>query len=627
MSTRFAGRLFGSLNDVSHPLADARVRVYRLQGDAPPRDPAEPLGPEAVEGKEKLLIAEADLDERGGFSLDLGDHQAMELDVRMAAPGQKEARQFTLTRLDAASIRGGSLEHAISPEVWKALIFPRRMIYGRITACGTTQGMAGLKVSAFDDDWIHDDALGSDTTDAGGNYVIYYTSAQYRQTLLSPLINVDTPLGGDAGPEVYFRISGPAGPLLNEPSSRGEAADRRNAPPVFLVNLCVTGEVVDPPVVVAVEPMFLRVGDYQVNTVHGDFAPTGVTGHGEGFAFTGHVPLEGNLPDATAPTAMEYRFLAREYADSDGSGPLGAEIELDETRLEQARIGWLVYYDYDSVNDSYVPESTPYYAGGAPAQVNVRRSAAHGGDILVDVTTPIKAGGWIEVPRINEYVVGGRGRFEAALGAMATLRTDTLTRQTIDLTSAPAHEAGKPVPADKRAAPRVFQISFQAGPVGGAVTLTNVLERISMINATFLYDVHPNWSGHAGDARAVVSVNVKEVIDGGGGCGKVNNLVNVLYTIYHPFFSSPKISFEGPDPMMPGSNLVIGPDGHASSPDPIPITPPFDPAIEDDHCFDFTANPNCAYIVRLGATLDLTSGRRGRILSPGVGDHIAFCKG
>lgn len=625
MSTRFAGRLFGSFaDDVSQPLADARVRVYRLQGDASPANPAQPLAPEAVERKETLLVAEADLDTQGGFALDLEEHQEMELDVRVAAPGQKEARQFTLTRLDAAALRRGSLEHAIAPDVWKAIIFPRRMIYGRITACGTTQGMAGLKVSAFDDDWVQDDALGSATTDAGGNYVIWYTSAQYKKTPLSPLINVDTPLGGDAGPEVYFRIEGPAGTLLTEPSARGRAADRRNAPPVFRVDLCVTGRVEEPPVALAVDPMFLRAGHYRVNPVHADFTAAGTTGHGEGFAFTGGVPLEGNLPDATAPTAMEYRFLAREYANADGTGPLGPVIELDETRLAQTQIGWLIYYDYHADTDSYVSESAPFYAGGAPAQVTVHRSAAHGGDVAVDVTTPIKAGGWIEVPRIDQLFVGGKGRFEAWHKDMAVLRTDTLTSQTIDLrTPAPALVAGKPVPAGKRAAPHVFEITFQARKVGTVPpTLTNVLARMSMINAAFLYDVHPNWSGHAGDSRAVVSVNVKEVIDGGGGCGKVNALVNVLYTVYHPFISSPALSFEGPVP-VPGSSLAVDADGHASSPDPIV---PVNPAIANDHCFDFTGNPNCAYIVWLGATLDLTSGY-GRITNPGVSDHVGFCKG
>ncbi len=625
MSNPFAGRLFGSLaDDHSQPLADARVRVYRLQGDGPPLDPAEPLTPEVVQRKEKLLVAEAELDTQGGFALDLGDDQEVELDVRVAAPGEKEARQFTLTRLDAAALRRGSLEHAISPEVLKAIIFPRRMIYGRITACGSQQGMAGLKVSAFDDDWIQDDALGSATTDASGNYVIYYTSAQYKRTPLSPFINVDTPLGADAGPEVYFRIEGPAGTLLTEPSTRGSAPDRRNAAPIFRVDLCVTGKVEEPPVVLAVDPMFLRAGQYRVNPGHADFTATGLTGHGEGFAFTGAVALEGNLPDATAPTAMEYRFLAREYANPDGTGALGPAVELDETRLAPTQIGWLVYYDYHADTDSYVPESTPFWAGGAPAQVTVHRSAAHGGDVPVDVSTPIKAGGWIEVPRINNLVVGGTGRFEAWHKDMAILRTDTLTSQTIDLrTPAPALVAGKPVPAGKRAAPHVFQITFQARKVGTVpVTLSNVLARISMINATFLYDVHPNWSGHPGDSRAVVSVNVKEVIDAGGGCGKVNNLVNVLYTVYHPFISSPALSFEGPVP-VPGSALPLGAGGHTSSPDPIVAV---DPTLPNDHCFDFTANPNCAYIVWLGAILDLTSGY-GRIANPGVSDHIGFCKG
>ncbi|HEX6039279.1 hypothetical protein [Longimicrobium sp.] len=625
MSTHFTGRLLGSLaDDVAAPLAHARVRVYRLQGDAPPADPARPLPPEAVQDKESRLIAEAQADGDGTFALELDEHPAVELDVRMAAPGGGEATQFTVARLDAAALREGRWEQRISPDVWKAIVGRgTRIIFGRITACGTQQGMAGLTVRAFDSDCIQDDALGQATTDAGGNYVIFYTAAQYKKTPLSPLVNVDTPLGagGQQGPEVYFRIQGPAGTLLNEPGSRGRAADRANVPALFRADLCVTGEVRDP-VRVDVDPMFLRVGQYKVNPVHNHFTPGGLTTAGE-YAFTRSIPLEGNLPDATAAVAMEYRFLARAYANPDGTGALGPTIELNGTHLAQTQIGWLVYYDYHADTDSYVSESTPFYAGGAPAQVTVHRAAIHGGDVVVNVTTPIADDGWIQVPRINELHVGGRGRFEAWHKDMAVLNTAALTSQTIDLRNpAPAHQAGKPVPAGKRAAPRVFQLTFQARKVGTVPPgLTNVLDRISMINATFQYDVHPNWSGHAGDGRAVVSVNVKEAVDGGG-CGKVSTLVNVLYTVYHPFIRTASLSFEGPV-AVPGSTLAVGPDGHASSPDPIV---PVDPAIPDDHVFDFSAKPNCAYVAWLGATLDLTSGY-GRIIDAGITDHVGFCKG
>jgi hypothetical protein len=66
----------------------------------------------------------------------------------------------------------------------------------------------------------------------------------------------------------------------------------------------------------------------------------------------------------------------------------------------------------------------------------------------------------------------------------------------------------------------------------------------------------------------------------------------------------------------------VGPDGHASSPDPIV---PVDPSLPNDHAFDFTASPSCAYVVWLGATLELTSGY-GLIPDAGINDHVGFCK-
>src|SRR5690242_711361 len=82
MSYIFKGRLCGYICDeFLEPLSRAKVRLYRLaQGRdvttlavAAPKDTFAILTDEQVAEKQRLLIAEADVDEEGNFSFKLGD--------------------------------------------------------------------------------------------------------------------------------------------------------------------------------------------------------------------------------------------------------------------------------------------------------------------------------------------------------------------------------------------------------------------------------------------------------------------------------------------------------------------------------------------------------------------------
>ncbi|HEU4556369.1 MAG TPA: hypothetical protein VFS20_00925 [Longimicrobium sp.] len=601
MSTRFTGRIVGALaDDASEPLEGARVRVYRIQNGT-------------TAGKEDRLVAEAATDQEGAFELSLAPGEPLEVDVVLG-----DGAQVTLGTVETAAAARGPVEIRIPPERWAEILGTRlrRRIYGRITVCGTDQGVGGVKVSAFDSDCIQDDALGSDFTDAAGNYVIYYSEAQYKQTPLSPVINIDTPLSGADGPDVYMKIQTGGGDLLlDEASNVGRGPSRRNAPYIFKLDLCVKGEVKKPPQV-ATLPMFDRVGMYSILPADADFTAQGVTTAGQ-FAFTGTIPLRGVLPDGGEGEALEYRFTVRKYANPDGTGALGAAFPLDGDHIGATEIGTLVYLDYDHVNNAWLPQkSTPFYAGhpGNPTIV-VHRPAALGGNVVVSVNTPIKAGGWIEVPRLDDLSFGGKGKFQSGT-YLAQLDTRKLSHQEENLG---ALAAGQPVPVGQRAEPDVFQVTFHARKVSDAsAASSSTLERISMINTTYTYVLHPNWAGGTVSKRGVVSVNVAEVVDGpNAGCGKVNNQVHVTYTVYHPFIRSAGVSFEGPV-VVPGATHAVA-NGHLTSPD-VPA-----PGL-DGELFDFNGKPNCAYNVWLGATVELTSGW-GQIIDGGINDHIAFCKG
>ena len=634
MSKQFAGRLTGSLSDdVAEPLAGAQVRVYRLAGGRSAPEAVAPLPDEVVERKEALLLAEARTDGEGGFQLELAEQEQVEVDVRLAAKGGPP-RQFTVAQVDAAALREGRWEHRIPTERWTSILpFLGRVIFGKVTVCGTEQGVSGLKVSAFDSDCVQDDPLGSATTGPTGNYVIFYTEAAYKRTPLSPVVNLDTPIFGNAGPDVYFRIENPAtgDVLVDEPSSRGRQDDRDDVPAIFRADLCVPRTQQDPPVQVETKPMFEYVGVYSVFPADGDFTPApaaagdpqaGLTTAGL-FAFTGGIPLKGIVPDGSAATPMKYRFLAQEYASADGTGAPGASVVLTGTHIGKTEIGKLVYQDFNPVTNAWTQRSTPYYAGAADnPQVTIHRPAGFPffGDVTVSVNTPVGSDGWIEVPRENDLSFGGLGRFEGG-DVLARLNTAALTSELIDLTTpAPGLKAGDPVPLAKRTRAHVFRISFEAKNVDTDADLPgNALEHIALINAQYRYERHPNWAGGEVVTAGVVSLNVAETLLGiAGNCGKVNDEVHTTFTVYHPFIRQASVSFEGPVPVA-GAVVALDADGHAVSPD-VP-----DPGI-DGQPFDLTGKPNCAYVAWLSALLDLSDGD-GRIADPHISDHVAFCKG
>ena len=115
----------------------------------------------------------------------------------------------------------------------------------------------GVKVIAFDRDWLQDDELGSAFTDSNGRFRIDYLISDFEKTPFSPLINIEcTP-----GPDVYFRIEAYDGTvLLDEPSSRGRDSDRENVGPCFCVRLCVEEPVGNP----GEYPYFTHVGDFNI---------------------------------------------------------------------------------------------------------------------------------------------------------------------------------------------------------------------------------------------------------------------------------------------------------------------------------------------------------------------------
>ena len=83
-------------------------------------------------------------------------------------------------------------------------------VSGRVRDARSGRALCNLKAEAWDDDFIFDDLLGSDTTDVNGNYTVAFERTDF---------------GGffEGRPDVYVKIKNNAGSELARSSTRGEA--------------------------------------------------------------------------------------------------------------------------------------------------------------------------------------------------------------------------------------------------------------------------------------------------------------------------------------------------------------------------------------------------------------------
>lgn len=326
----FRGRLCGYLcSDCQEPLANQTIRLYRLDrapGDDPsPKRDFRVLSEEAQREKANRLLAEATMDEDGRFEVRLGDGQTydggpFELDgVVERVVGQDESPRdaepvaFTLGVVQPEWEEQENdlvyvFRYCIPFRFWCALraLFDAWVICGRVRSAEDGSGVGGVTVEAFDADWLQDDALGSAVTSGSGHFRIDYSSADFRPTPFSPLINVEL----QSGPDVYFRVTTAGGAdLLAESQSAGRATGRENIGPCFCIELRVPVPGTND------NPQFIWIGDFNIGA---DLDPTtGLTnkaksGHGgPDFGFYNAPKLGGYVPKQRPGTSLPtfYRFL------------------------------------------------------------------------------------------------------------------------------------------------------------------------------------------------------------------------------------------------------------------------------------------------------------------------------
>src|SRR5947209_5231282 len=229
MNYTFKGSLSGLLcSEYIEPLANVTVRLYRNREEqnvpalaaANPKDTFVILTDEMVLAKASSLIAESETDGEGKFVFELGEQQqyngeVFEVDVYCGTvphlkvgPHPPRPRQFSITTiqpmwrqmqqgLSSGESAEGALiaawEYSIPSRFWCQILslFGTWVICGRVTVCDSQEPVGGVRVRAFDRDWLQDDDLGSAITDGSGNFRIDYVTPDFEKTPLSPLMNIE----------------------------------------------------------------------------------------------------------------------------------------------------------------------------------------------------------------------------------------------------------------------------------------------------------------------------------------------------------------------------------------------------------------------------------------------------
>lgn len=613
MAYLFKGSLLGALcRDCIEPLAGLTLKLYRLAPErdatklavANPKDTFMQVDDTALEARNKLLLAETVIDEQGNFLIEFPesakyDGGVFEIDVycgtvprRKPGPRPPTPLQFTITTLqplwrDIERDRIAAWEYTLPHRYWCGIRgrFSAWTICGHVRHCKTQAPIGGVRVRAFDVDWLQDDALGDAITDGSGHFRIDYSADDFKKTIFSPTINLEW----TGGPDLYFKVETLSGTaLLTEAPSRGRAPDRENAGPCFCVDLCLEKQ----PPIVDYLPVFDALGGYlHVSDIHSAVPGSGLTA-GDNRAFYSTVRLNGALPKTFNGQPMEYRF---QFRNTDAQGnPVGPWSPLATTQFDKTLIGRLERY-------------APAFPGD-PNPIKTQK-------VYVDPANPgggavnaVIAGGWVSVPQYSN-VFGPEGFFVPD-GNMLNVITGALAGSPgINVLGVKAGVSstslGAPLAQNRHIAlrMRVRESGNPASEVDAGTCFHVAIENT-------LYDgvaKGGSWAPSVVDDQLCVS-SVDSVQLRSNGCAGLNSGLDVLFTATHPNLGDVSITMTGPG----------GPYGFT-----LPAAVAGERFGTATNNFTFSTLTDCAYIVTLSTTVLLTTGDSSPLP---IHDQIAFCK-
>lgn len=571
-----------------------------------------PVNEEEANARKDLLIANAITNDAGDFVLEVPEkymEQAFDIDfVCGTVPGkpkppkgQKEY-QFHITTIYHKLIRDEkenlifNWNYAISAKWWcqiRGYYFNAWIICGILTDCSSGAPLPGVTVKAMDADLITDDLLGSAVTDVTGHFRINYSTADFKRTFLSPIINVETDKNWpffSSGPDVYFKLE-----IGGNPISFETAANRRkNVGYCLCVRLCVKELViVDQPIPAS----FTRIGRSarfkivdEINPATGKSLRPGF----DNYAFYSSIILVGSLSKKLNNQPMEYMFEYQEVAAPGDPILAGAWNPVTPAMITKTVIGYLWYLTGDILNPY---ETEDYFINGNPA---------------IEKTVNFN-GNWIQMPQDANFA-------PHVDTDILTLNTQTLmpvvninvNAMTIGNATIPGVTAHVPN--------RYFALRMKQRQWGNAVTevVAGTSRPIAVFNALYQHvSKHGSWiPTKVNDQMAVCSLDIEEIILGMGGCGKITNTLTVKINARNENLGGASLTLTGP--AKPGQSFSF-PAIAAAAPETFnnAIHPVIIPVNSVNELLP------CAYTVTLSVTVLLTTG--DYIPNP-IYDFISFCK-
>ncbi len=262
MTYTFYGQFQGELaHNFLEALSGTTVRLYRYRGTQyitslavmDPSASMKILDTDAISAKSAAALGEAVTDGTGHFVLVMDEasgYKGKAFDVDLFFPDvpcrqETEAQtglQLTLTTMKPRwepTTDGfrATWSYTIPADVWCDIRahFDAWTLCGRVLAEETATPLPGVRVTAYDADWLQDDCLGSATTDSEGHFRIDYSRRDFQKTPLSPLINYE-----QGGPDLYFIVDSPTGErLLHEAKAQGHTPGRADSEHCTYVELVV----------------------------------------------------------------------------------------------------------------------------------------------------------------------------------------------------------------------------------------------------------------------------------------------------------------------------------------------------------------------------------------------------
>ena len=613
------GNLYGLLcEDCTESISDVDILLYLpAQKDnvlaatvANAKETFRLVNKEEAAARKDLLVATAKTDAKGNFELSVSEkygNTAFDIDFycgtvpRFPPKGpKKDPVQFHITtfypqwRTDRLQENQFfQWQYVISSKWWcfiRGFFFDTWTICGRLTDCKTGVAIPDVVVKAMDADFFTDDILGQATTDSTGHFRIEYSSIDFKKTFLSPLLNIETDptfLSFQSGPDVYFNLEYKGSKVTFE-----TAANRRNNVEYCLcVDLCLPDWKFEDS---SIPATFNHIGNYdiftQIDSTNGKGIKTGASGI---YAFYEAITFGGALRKTIGGVAMEYKFEFQEVANPSVT-PVAANWQnVTKAMMGNLAIGaWRVW---NAVESRYVDE---------PGYIN-----AKAGKRDIPVVTD-----WVQVPQDSNFDVN-RG-YNSPILRLNTTAPQIYPTRNLDVNGMTFGAETATLAAAPHVRNRYFYFRMKERQVGSGSTGTvaGTSRAVAVFNVLY-HNVPKNgsWSPKkVNDQRAVVSLDIQEVVAGAGGCQKITTALNVKYNVRNENWGSAELLGIGPAtlsfPSIPAAAMPL-PEIYGSVQPTIPT--------------NVNTLPACAYIIKLSAVINLTDGFNEL---PALYDEIAFCK-